>query len=208
MNTASRYQVDVPEGKSGPWSIQRFTVSPKDAEMERLRAVFGGGGRGVPEGTYTMLSRGGTTVMSDTPDEIRDHREAIRQARGRCLVAGLGIGMVAQAMLNKPEVTHVTIIELSSDVIALTGPWLTEKFPGRVTIIQADILSWTPPKGEKWDTAWFDIWDNICTDNLAEMKTLSRRFGRRANWKGSWSRSQCEYHKAREKRDPWARSRR
>lgn len=195
------YKVDVPEGKSGPWTIERMVVSDEAAKFEALRAVFGGGGRGVPAGTYTRLLRGRTTVMSDTPDEIRDHREAIQQAKGRCLVAGLGIGMVARAMLLKPEVEHVTIIELSSDVIALTGPWLTEKFPGRVTIIQADILTWEPPKGEKWDTAWFDIWDYICADNLAQMKKLTRKFAKRTSWKGSWARGQCERHEAQYKRE-------
>jgi hypothetical protein len=186
------YQVDVPEGVSGSWKVSRFTVSKEAAKFEAMRAIFGGSGRGVPAGTYTSLTRDGQVIMSDTPDEIRDHRHAISEAKGRCLVAGLGIGMVSRAMLLKPEVTHVTIIEQSSDVIKLVAPWLTSQFPGRVTIIEADILTWTPPKGEKWDAAWFDIWDSICADNLAEMKTLSRRFARRVAWKGSWARGQCE----------------
>jgi len=197
------YQVDVPEGVSGPWKVARFTISKEAAAFERLRAIVGGSGRGVPEGTYTSLTRDGQVIMSDTPDEIRDHRYAIFEAKGRCLVAGLGIGMVARAMLLKPEVTCVTIIEQSSDVIKLVAPWLTSQFPGRVTIIQADILTWKPPKGEKWDAAWFDIWDSICADNLAEMTTLHRRFARRVAWKGSWARSQCERQAIRESHYRW-----
>jgi hypothetical protein len=185
------YQVDLPEGVSGSWKVSRFTVSEEAAKLERMRALFSGG-RGVPAGTYTSLTRNGQVIMSDTPDEIRDHRGAIFQAKGRCLVAGLGIGMVARAMLMKPEVTHVTIVEQSPDVIKLVAPWLTSQFPGRVTVIQADILSWQPPKGERWDAAWFDIWDNICADNVPEMKALHRRFARRVSWKGSWAREQCE----------------
>lgn len=193
------YQVDLPEGASGSWKVSRFTVSEEAAKLERMRSLFSGG-RGVPAGTYTSLTRNGQVIMSDTPDEIRDHRGAIFQAKGRCLVAGLGIGMVARAMLMKPEVTHVTIVEQSPDVIKLVAPWLTSQFPGRVTIVEADILSWQPPKGEKWDAAWFDIWDDICADNLDEMKTLHRRFARRVAWKGSWAREQCERN---QRRYPW-----
>ena len=142
-------------------------------------------------------------VMSDTPDEIRDHLGAIYMAKGRCLVVGLGIGMVAQAMLRKPEVEHVTIVEKSSDVIQLVGPWLTAKFPGRVTIVEADIFEWKPPKGERWTVAWFDIWDEICADNLPEMTTLHRRFARRVDWKGSWGRVQALRQERRWAQDPW-----
>jgi hypothetical protein len=198
----SKYTVDVPEGVSGIWKVSRFSVGAKDAQWG---ALFGKG-RHVPQGTYTALHRGGTIVMSDTPDEIRDHLFAVGAAKGHCLVVGLGLGMVAQAMLSKPEVEHVTIIEKSPDVIQLVGPWLSAKFPGRVTIIEADVLKWEPPKGARWDVAWFDIWDNICADNLDEMKVLHRKFGRRAGWKGSWARERCELQAAQWARSPWNRA--
>jgi hypothetical protein len=186
------YRVDVPEGTDGGWRVQRFTVSEKDAELERLRSAFHMG-RGVCRpGTFTALYRGNTLVMSDTPDEIRDHLWAIAEARARVLVVGLGLGMVVNAMLRKPEVEHVTVVEKAPEVIRLVGPWLTAQHPGRVTILEADIFTWQPPKGARWQVAWFDIWDNMCSDNLNEMKLLHRRFGRRAEWKGSWARYECE----------------
>lgn len=186
----NKYMVDVLEGRSGKWVVERFTV-PKESFQ-------GFSSRCVPAGTYTRLMRGETVVMSDTPDEIRDCLLPIHKAHGRCLVAGLGLGMVARAMLLKDEVEHVTIIEQSPNVIALMGPWLKERFRDRVEIIYADIMTWTPPKGARYAVAWFDIWDNICSDNLEEMKTLTRRFGRRAAWKGSWSREMCEMQKRQE----------
>lgn len=191
MKWWAKYQVDVPEGRSGAWAISRFTVSETDAKYERMRALFNRG-RHVPEGTYTKLTRSGAVIMSDTPDEIRDHISAIDRAQGRVLIGGLGLGVIARAVLLKPDVEHVTIIERSPDVIKLVSPWLARQFLDRVELIEADILEWQAPVGSRWDVAWFDIWDAICSDNLDQMKALHRRFGRSAKWKGSWCREMVE----------------
>jgi hypothetical protein len=98
-----RAKVSLPEGTSGDWSIEHFEVGNQDAAFERIRMVVTGSGRGVPEGKYTMLKCGGTTIMSDTPDEIRDHMGAIAEAErrgGHVLINGLGLGMVAATILN------------------------------------------------------------------------------------------------------------
>ena len=34
-------QVCLPEGQSGNWKIERFTVTEDDAKVENLRAMFG-----------------------------------------------------------------------------------------------------------------------------------------------------------------------
>lgn len=201
----SKYMVGdmIPEGTSGVWAVERFTVSAEDAQFEALRALFSSArGRGVPEGTYTRLTRRGAVIMSDTPNEIRDHLPFIYKARGRVLIAGLGIAMVARAVLEKPEVEHVTIIDLSPDVIALVAPALKAKYGDRVEVICADILTWKPPKGARWNAAWYDIWDNICEDNLKEMGTLHRRFGTKVDWQGSWAKGECEDARRR-----WAKQR-
>lgn len=201
----NEYQVDIPEGKSGNWEVKKFTVSEEAAKMSAMRAAFQGSRRFVPAGTYTGIFRGGNVIMSDTPDEICDHLTAIRKAHGHCLVNGLGIGMVAAAMLAKPEVTKVTVIELSQDVINLTGPSLKAKFGDKVEIIQADAMTHQPPKGVKYGAVWHDIFDNICADNLEQMKALHRKYGRRAEWQGSWCRAECEVQAERDR--SWRRGR-
>lgn len=183
----------VPEGESGQHRIERFEVSAKDAEMERIRSIFQGGNRAVPEGTYTRLVRGPagfghTVVMSDTPAEMRDHFAPVREARGNCLVHGLGLGLVAEAMLRKDSVEHVTVVEKSGDVIALVAPYLSAKWGDRLSIVEADAMEWAPPKGARFGVVWHDIWDHICADNLPDMKRLHRRYGRRSDWQGSWAR--------------------
>jgi hypothetical protein len=187
-------KVDIPEGQSGNWRVERYTVSKDDAAMERIRSLFSfsSRGRSVPEGTYTRLLRGGTIVMSDTPDEIDDQWEIIDRAKGNVLINGLGLGITAVECLEKPEVNHVTVVEISPDVISLVGTHLQAKYGDKFTIVQADALTWKPPKGSYYDAVWHDIWDNVCGDNLPDMHALHRKYGKRAGWQGSWCRYRCE----------------
>ena len=190
-NYTSKYKVSVPEGVSGKWRVERFTVTEEAAALERIRSIFNGG-RGVPAGTYTRLTRGGEVVMSDTPDEISDHLHAIHRAHGHVLINGLGLGMVLQAVLRKPEVERATVVDNSADVIALVGPHYQAMFGDRLTIIEADALEYKPPKGSRFGVVWHDIWDGICSDNLPDMKALHRRYGRLTEWQGSWGRELAE----------------
>jgi len=202
------YKVDVPEGREGAWSIKRFTVTKEAGLHEAAMSLFSGHGRHVPAGTYTGLYRGGDPIMTDTPDEIRDHRRFMRRSTGDVLIAGLGIGMVLQGCAVKPEVKSVTVIELSPDVIKLVeAHYKAKSFGRKVTIINADIFEWKPAKGVKLDCAWFDIWDGLCTDNLDEMAKLNRRFARICPDKGSWGRELLLDRRRQQKDAPWNWSR-
>lgn len=183
-------QVTVPEGSRGPWTVERFTVTEAAAKHEAMRAIFSGGRGCMRAGTYTALkhARRGT-VMSDTHDEMRDHSAPVRMARGHVLINGLGIGVVLGAVLKKPEVTRVTVVELDPDVIALVGPHYA---CDRLEIVNASAFDYQPPKGIRYGAVWHDIWDAICGDNLAEMTKLKRKYGRRADWQGCWAEYQCK----------------
>lgn len=195
----SDVKVDIPAGQSGDWRVEPFTVSEEDEKWGRLRAMvsFSSRGRYVPAGNYTRLMHRGEVVMSDTPDEIDDQWEIIYHAKGNVLINGLGLGVVAVSCLEKPEVSHVTVVELSPDVIKLVGTHLQAKYGDRLTIVEDDALTWKPPKGSYYDAVWHDIWTNICSTNLPEMHTLHRRYGKRAGWQGSWCRYRCEDHARR-----------
>jgi hypothetical protein len=186
------FKVSVPEGKSGSWEVKRFEVTKHDEEIDRLRAVINGRGRYCPAGTYTKLSCNGVIVMSDTRDEIRDHRYFIEEAEGNILISGLGLGMVLNGCLKKPEVAHATVIEISPDVINLVGNYYMRLYGDRLTIINADIMEWKPPKGVKYDYIWHDIWDAICSDNLKQMTKLHRKFSKvTVKSQGSWCEREC-----------------
>jgi len=207
MSYLDEYKVTVPEGKSGDWCVQKFVVDKDDEAMGKLRAAisFSSAGRWIPEGVYTQLKCRDTIVMSDTPDEIRDHLEPIRRATGYCLVNGLGLGVVVGTMLKKPEVIEVWVVEKSQDVINLVGPHYRQHFGDRLRIFQADALTFNaskikcmPERKIEFDVVWHDIWNSICTDNIAEMTILHRKYGHRCKWQGSWSRELCLLHRRRE----------
>lgn len=190
-----KVDIDVPDGKSGIWSVESFTVSEDAAKFERMRSIFSGG-RGVPAGNYKRLSRSGSCIMSNTPDEIIDLCPFYRTAKGNILINALGLGVALKMILQKPEVISVTVIEKSQDVINLCAPtYLEDK---RVTIIYDDAFTYKPPKNVFYDCVWHDIWDDICSDNLKEMEKLHRRYARRSDWQGSWCKEQRQRLKRRE----------
>ncbi len=226
INYIDRWKVELPEGSSGDWRVEHFEVGKQDAAWESLRSVVTGSNRGVHAGKYTMLKCGESTIMSDTPDEMRDHMFAISEAEergGHVLINGLGLGMVIAAVLDAQvrcrkckqyphhgdcncahvadvfSVDKVTVIENSPDVIALVGPTLKERYGDRLDIIEADALTYKPPKGIRYSVVWHDIWPDLCTDNLKTMGTLHRRYGRRCDWQGSWGKELLRYHRRQEK---------
>lgn len=169
-----------------------MVVSEDDAKWSAIRAMQTG--RHVPANDYVGLYHRGSVVMSNTPDEVRDHFEPIIAARelgGHCLVNGLGLGMVSNAMLLAGA-EHVTVVEISADVIALVGPHWTERWGERLDVVEADAFEYQPPRGTRYSYVWHDIWPTICADNLDEMTRLHRKYGRRCARQGSWARYRCE----------------
>lgn len=181
-----KVEVNIPDGKSGEYEIKSFSVK-KDELSQKISMMKTG--RGVPEGDYKMLKRGGVIVMSNTPDEIRDAIGFVRQAKGHVLINGLGLGVVVNMLLAKEEVTKITVIEISKDVIDLVAPHITDP---RFEVIHADCFEYRPPRGQKYDSAWHDIWDYITSDNLPEMAKLHRKYGRRVQYQESWCREECK----------------
>lgn len=225
-----RYKVCIPEGVSRDWRVEHFSVSESQASLDSLRGMLSGSGRSVPEGTYTALYHKRSLVMSDTPDEIRDHLGAVQEAQrrgGHILINGLGLGMVTAAILDaeqrcqscmqyphhgKCDCTHVageinfryavdkvTVIEKSEDVIALIRPILWPRYGNRLEIIHADAFEYKPEKGQRFSIVWNDIWNDLCTDNLKEMGTLHRKYGRRCDWQGSWGKEILQTRRRQER---------
>ncbi len=188
--------VDIPEGTSGIWKVEKFTFPENDADAFVIAMT----GRPVTPGKYTRLMRwtrmsGGNNwkvVMSDVPPEIKDHYKVLQQAQtrgGKVLINGLGLGMVLKGILSFPNVTHVDVVELDSDVIKLVAP--TYNTGPRVTIYHGDAFNMEWAKGARWNVVWHDIWDEILPDNLPGMKRLHTKYSELSDWQDSWCRFEC-----------------
>ena len=118
----SRIIVNIPEGTSGDFSIQKITTNHI-------------GGRDEPQDTYTVLYKDGIeNIMQDTTHEYDEHQPLWDNATGDVLIGGLGIGFVNQKLIDNPNVTSVTIVEKNQEVIDLV--WNNCPKDGTFTIIQ------------------------------------------------------------------------
>jgi hypothetical protein len=192
----------VPEAVVGLAKVEHFTVSESDSRWSSIRP-----GDFVPPGKYARLFVGGRLMMSDTTMERATNYEVVREARGDVLIAGLGLGLILLPILRKKEVRSVLVVEKYQDVVAAVAPAIRAaagKDEDKLGFVVADIMEWKPAKGLKWDCIYFDIWPDVCTDNLEEMATLHRRFARRnKGWMGSWNQDTLRYYRDRDRRSGW-----
>lgn len=132
-------------------------------------------------------------VMSDTPAEIEEHRHAIENATGRVLIHGLGLGVLVSALLAKPDVRHIDVVEIDREVIGLTGHYYSDN--PRVRIWRGDCLTKRWSKGARWNYVWHDIWSDISSRNLDPDEAehgisygmLFDLFADRADMQGAWA---------------------
>jgi len=182
-------KVDIPIGKAGDYEIVKTSPSAWEAFITNMKSP----GRCVYESEIiTMLKCKDVIMMSDTEGEMREMWSIVNEAYGHVLIVGLGLGITLREIAKKEEVTKVTVIEISKEIISLVWDHYIEEFGGKIEVINADIFSWRPDKGSFYDVAYYDIWNNICSKNLEEMKRLHRKFARKTGYQESWNRYQCE----------------
>lgn len=157
--------------KIGDWRIETVEI-PED--YARMRNVFIKNPLMKLEGGIykKLINRIDGVVMSNTPMERKTHVEAINKAKGNVLVAGLGLGMYLQNIKDKEEVTSITVIEKSKEVIELIAKYF--KDCQKIKIINEDIFNYTPDI--KFEFAFLDIWSDISEDNLVEFDILREKF--------------------------------
>jgi len=187
----NKIDVVVPAGKSGDWTVTDFTITPEQSKLTMIRAIVSGRRDEMIEaGNYKMLKNGREIVMSNSQMEINSNRDFINRAKGNVLINGLGIGMVLTAILDKPEVKAVTVVELSEDVIKLVAP--TYQHHPKLTIVHESAFRFEPPARAHYDVVWHDIWSFISPDNVDEMDTLTEKYRQICDWQGCWKQDDCE----------------
>jgi spermidine synthase len=188
----------IPPGQKGIARIEHFEVDNNASMLSSLRREY------VPEGKYAMLYVNRQLMMSNTPMEERTNYRIRKYAHGKVLIAGLGLGAILDEVLNNPKVESVAVIEKYQDVIDLIAPYYQNP---KIQIICADIMEWKPEKGQVFDTIYFDIWPDICTDNLEEIKKLHMRgrYWKNKNnpnaWMDSWVYDELKRKKRQEDRE-------
>ena len=112
--------------------------------------------------SFPAILEGGNEWMTLTPVDLDTCEEAIKKARGKVVTFGLGLGYFAYMAAMKDEVESVTVVELSSDVIALFKKHILPKMEcaDKIKIVNSDAFVYaekTMPS-EMFDYAFVDTW--------------------------------------------------
>jgi hypothetical protein len=170
-------------------SVFRPTISGhieiKHEEVEETHYIDTPDGKGTevkfPKACCCRLYR--TAILlpkllaQDSPAEQLANRQVVSEAFGDVLIAGLGIGMTTVAILQKPTVRTVTVVESDAEVLRVVGDVL-KKLPDaqrKLGFVHADITEWKPYK-RKWSTIWFDIWSSVDEETIPMINFLHKKY--------------------------------
>lgn len=130
---------------------------------------------GIDTGDHVKLTYCGEVVMSDTKMERLTNQEFLNNAHGKVLIGGLGLGMILLPLLNDDEVTEITVVEYSQDVINMVLPQLPKC--DKLRVVQGDVFTYVPE--HKYNTIYMDIWNSInSTVYEEEMCPLMDRYSK------------------------------
>ena len=133
---------------------------------------------GIPEGDYIRLIVDGTLMMSNTPMEQRTSMPFVANASGDVLICGLGLGMVILPLLDCEEVTSITVIENSVDVVKCVYDQIkSHDKEDKLRLIIQDAFKFETL--DRYDCIFVDIWPAINSDIYKEeMKPLKDKYRR------------------------------
>lgn len=124
------------------------------------------------------LFKKGRLLMSDSPQEMFLQYEAYKNAKGRVLVGGLGLGLYANMIATKKEVTEVVVVEIDEDVIKLCKP--KNK---KIKVIHDDIWEFIKTTDEVFDYAYIDIhYSTGCMEYLRTVLPMRKILKQRFPW--------------------------
>lgn len=191
----------------GTATINKFEVDKKDAFGFNLY-MYDSGLPPLQEGKFVRLYVDGVLMMSDTNMEKLTNIDFITNAKGHVMIAGLGLGLIIHNIRDKiisGVVKSITVYEKNKDVIDLVSPAFSD-LP--ITYVCEDILTYKPPKNEKYDTIYFDIWSEIdYSKNLPEIKMLHNRWKyhktSKDSYMDSWLKKFMQRRRDRDNRSLW-----
>ena len=118
------------------------------------------------EDQHTLDTMHHTEWMIDDPARQRVMGLYAQAAKGRVLVGGLGLGLLAHELRRNPRVGVVDVIEQSEDVIALVGPSVA--VPHDVVVLHGDFWDYATVVGD-YDTIIVDLWDDRSAMSMTTM---------------------------------------
>lgn len=127
-----------------------------------LRGYFSGLQPG-PD-TNWVLMENKRIWMSVTPMELESQSHHSVAAKGKVLIGGFGLGVLAWNVANKSNVKSITVIEMNPEIIDIANRLLDlpgwENLKSKLTIVEADMLAYKD-QTTRFDYALLDIWPDL-----------------------------------------------
>lgn len=111
---------------------------------------------------YLALIQNNEIWMSLIPHEINTMKKPIKEAKGRVLVLGLGLGYYLFHIASKKDVTSIDVIEKDPRIAGLFNKYLLDKFPNKekISIIIDDAISYLDCE-KQYDYIFCDVYHNV-----------------------------------------------
>lgn len=154
----------------GEWTVEKKSYRPYELFVfNDLKKMSDG--RIIPqvgffdkEFTFPCILQNGREWMLITPNEIETMKKPIKEAHGRVLTYGLGLGYFAYMASLKESVDSITVIERDKNVISLFEREILPQFEKKekINLVEFDALFFAAEQKSKkesyFDFVFADIW--------------------------------------------------
>ena len=121
-----------------------------------------------------------STWMSVSPNEINTMKQPIRNAKGKVLTLGCGMGYFAYMASLKADVESITIVEREQSVIDLFTSFILPQFKtkDKITVIKDDAIEYMMNLEDGlYDYCFVDIWIGVMDfEPYIKTKEVCKRF--------------------------------
>ena len=189
LNNPYYQNINIENIKDGDWELRLESYAPYRAVIAHDMMLLDDF-REVPplgffpeEFRFPAVLEGGNEWMTLTPVDLDTSDEAIEAAHGKVVTFGLGLGYYAYMCSEKEEVSSITVVEKSADVMRLFKTHILPQFPhaDKVRIIEADAFEYAEKvmPSEGYDLAFVDTWRDASdgTPMYVRMKELEHLSG-------------------------------
>lgn len=111
---------------------------------------------------FPAVYEGNVPWVSVCPSEISSMMPDTLDAKGRVLVLGLGLGWYPYIISQRDEVSEITVVERSPEIITLFREEILPQFQNKdkIRVVKADAIDYlAQTKNGEFDFCYADIWE-------------------------------------------------
>lgn len=179
-------EIKIPETTRGKWRLKHEYLAPFEPFVANDLQVLPDG-RMLPRIAFfcerydfPAVLENGREWMTLLPNETVTTAPAIKEASGRVLTFGMGLGYFAFHAARKKEVESVTVVDLSPDVLALFRELILPQIPEKekIRLVCRDAFDFAEQEmAGNFDFVFADIWHDAADgcDLYLRMKAYEPR---------------------------------